>query len=197
MNVTSASGGAEATVNANAIPNLITLLRSGNESILIGACNILINITTHVDSSRVGSLNIDVLPPLTSLLQSENETVRIGACRVLVNITMDVNSRADPLNNSSGFPRGYFHIRSVDSPNVLTVGSYSTQDGATLHLWPLQPNEAQVGLFSLRAVLADNIISQVFFIDHTGTLCCKAGANAIDVVGMLLILLLLSLVILI
>lgn len=45
---------------------------------------------------------------------------------------------------SLGFPKGYFHIRSVDSRQVLTVGSYSTRDGATLHLWPLQPSEAQV-----------------------------------------------------
>jgi len=92
---------------------------------------------------------------LRNLVPSASDQIDSPASASLVN---------DP-HNSFGFPRGYFHIRSLGSGNVLTVGSYSTNDGATLHLWPLQPNEAQT-----------------FFVDHTGALCCKAGGNAIDVV---------------
>lgn len=58
------NGVGAAAVNVDAIPYLIKLLQSTNESILTGVCRILVNIIPNVDSTRAASLNTNAVPLL-------------------------------------------------------------------------------------------------------------------------------------
>ncbi|KZS93461.1 hypothetical protein SISNIDRAFT_454653 [Sistotremastrum niveocremeum HHB9708] len=76
---------------------------------------------------------------------------------------------------STGFPTGYFLIKSVATNRLLDVDNNSTHDGAEIIAWPATETSL---VEDFRAHEADN---QVFFIDETGALCSKASGHAIDV----------------
>jgi len=80
-----------------------------------------------------------------------------------------------------GFPTGYFLIRSMATGKVLDVSTNDTSDGTPLVLW----NEKEKSLVStLRDPAADNQVhTQVFFIDSSGSLCSKSSGHAIDIEG--------------
>ncbi|KZT54329.1 hypothetical protein CALCODRAFT_499950 [Calocera cornea HHB12733] len=74
-----------------------------------------------------------------------------------------------------GFPSGYFIIRHLSTNRVLDVGGSATSDGTELFLWPEKEGTLVEGL---RDKDANN---QVFFIDHTGSLCSLVSGHAVDV----------------
>jgi len=76
-----------------------------------------------------------------------------------------------------GFPTGYFIIRSMATGKVLDVSTGATADGTPIVLW----NQKERMLVErLRDPGAEN---QVFFIDHSGTLCSRPSGHAIDIEG--------------
>jgi len=77
--------------------------------------------------------------------------------------------------DTSGFPAGYFVIRSVGSNKLLDVAMDEFEDGTEIALWP----EKEKSLVeSFRDPGANN---QVFFIDTSGALCSRSSGHAIDV----------------
>ncbi|KAF8846158.1 WD40 repeat-like protein [Paxillus ammoniavirescens] len=77
----------------------------------------------------------------------------------------------------SGFPPGYFLIRSVATGRLWDVSLDEVEDGTEIVLWP---EKEQSLVESLRNPEANN---QVFFIDTSGALCSRASGHAIDVEG--------------
>ncbi|KAF8913240.1 hypothetical protein CPB84DRAFT_1812115 [Gymnopilus junonius] len=75
----------------------------------------------------------------------------------------------------SGFPGGYFVIRSVAAERLLDVTGDEIEDGTEIALWP-EKEKSHVETF--RDPKANN---QVFFIDTSGTLCSRSAGHAIDV----------------
>jgi hypothetical protein len=77
--------------------------------------------------------------------------------------------------DTSGFPAGYFIIRSVASKRLLDVTMDDIEDGTEIALWP----EKEKSLVeSFRDPETNN---QVFFIDTSGALCSRSAGHAIDV----------------
>ncbi|KDR85585.1 hypothetical protein GALMADRAFT_234533 [Galerina marginata CBS 339.88] len=77
--------------------------------------------------------------------------------------------------DTSGFPPGYFIIRSVASNRLLDVTLDDIEDGTEVALWP----EKEKSLVeSFRDPETNN---QVFFIDTSGALCSRSAGHAIDV----------------
>ncbi|KAF9486329.1 hypothetical protein BDN70DRAFT_916172 [Pholiota conissans] len=78
---------------------------------------------------------------------------------------------------TSGFPAGYFVVRSVASNRLLDVTADDIEDGTEIALWP----EKEKSLVeSFRDPETNN---QVFFIDTSGALCSRSSGHAIDVEG--------------
>ncbi|KAF9229039.1 hypothetical protein BS17DRAFT_770944 [Gyrodon lividus] len=77
----------------------------------------------------------------------------------------------------SGFPPGYFVIRSVATGRLWDVSLDEVEDGTEIVLWP---EKEQSLVESLRNPDANN---QVFFIDTSGALCSRASGHAIDIEG--------------
>ncbi|KAF8203785.1 hypothetical protein BJ912DRAFT_941059 [Pholiota molesta] len=78
---------------------------------------------------------------------------------------------------TSGFPAGYFIVRSVASKRLLDVAGDGIEDGTEIVLWP----EKEKSLVeSFRDPETNN---QVFFIDTSGALCSRSAGHAIDVEG--------------
>ncbi|KAF8973489.1 hypothetical protein BDZ97DRAFT_1900333 [Flammula alnicola] len=76
---------------------------------------------------------------------------------------------------TSGFPAGYFVLRSVASNRLLDVTMDDIEDGTEIALWP----EKEKSLVeSFRDPETNN---QVFFIDTSGALCSRSAGHAIDV----------------
>jgi len=76
---------------------------------------------------------------------------------------------------TTGFPPGYFIIRSAASDRLLDVTMDDIEDGTELGLWP----EKEKSLVeSFRDPETNN---QVFFIDTSGALCSRSAGHAIDV----------------
>ncbi|KAI9444598.1 hypothetical protein H4582DRAFT_2108479 [Lactarius indigo] len=89
---------------------------------------------------------------------------------------MIIGEREEKASSSgSGFPPGYFILRSVSSRRLLDVASNSILDSAPIILWPEKDHSL---LENLRQPEADN---QVFFIDNSGTLCARESGHALDV----------------
>ncbi|KAF8808014.1 hypothetical protein BYT27DRAFT_7190105 [Phlegmacium glaucopus] len=77
--------------------------------------------------------------------------------------------------DTTGFPPGYFIIRSVASDRLLDVTMDYIEDGTEIGLWP----EKEKSLVeSFRDPETNN---QVFFIDTSGALCSRSAGHAIDV----------------
>jgi len=77
--------------------------------------------------------------------------------------------------DTSGFPAGYFVIRSVASNRLFDVTMDDIEDGTEVALWP----EKEKSLVeSFRDPETNN---QVFFIDTSGALCSRSAGHAIDV----------------
>jgi len=77
--------------------------------------------------------------------------------------------------DNTGFPPGYFIIRSVASDRLLDVTSDDIEDGTEIVCWP----EKEKSLVeSFRDPTTNN---QVFFIDTSGALCSRSAGHAIDV----------------
>jgi len=77
--------------------------------------------------------------------------------------------------DTTGFPPGYFTIRSVASNRLLDVTMDNIEDGTQIGLWP----EKEKSLVeTLRDPGSNN---QVFFIDTSGALCSRSAGHAIDV----------------
>jgi len=77
--------------------------------------------------------------------------------------------------DNTGFPPGYFIIRSVASDRLLDVTSDDIEDGTEIGCWP----EKEKSLVeSFRDPTTNN---QVFFIDTSGALCSRSAGHAIDV----------------
>ncbi|PPQ79894.1 hypothetical protein CVT25_002950 [Psilocybe cyanescens] len=75
----------------------------------------------------------------------------------------------------SGFPAGYFVIRSVGTNRLLDVTLDDIEDGTEIALW----SEKEKSLVeSFRDPKTNN---QVFFIDSSGALCSRSAGHAIDV----------------
>ncbi|KAL4069807.1 WD40-repeat-containing domain protein [Scleroderma yunnanense] len=74
-----------------------------------------------------------------------------------------------------GFPPGYFVIRSLATGRLWDVSGDGVEDGTEVVLWPEKEHSL---VESLRNPDANN---QVFFIDTSGALCCRASGHAIDV----------------
>ncbi|PPQ64287.1 hypothetical protein CVT26_002170 [Gymnopilus dilepis] len=75
----------------------------------------------------------------------------------------------------SGFPAGYFVIRSVAAARLLDVTGDEVEDGTEIALWP----EKEKSLVETFRNPANN--NQVFFIDTSGALCSRSSGHAIDV----------------
>ncbi|KAF8167488.1 hypothetical protein B0H34DRAFT_682029 [Crassisporium funariophilum] len=81
----------------------------------------------------------------------------------------------NPDSDTSGFPAGYFIVRSVGSNRLLDVTRDDIEDGTEIALWP----EKEKSLVeSFRNPETNN---QVFFIDTSGALCSRSAGHAIDV----------------
>jgi len=77
--------------------------------------------------------------------------------------------------DNTGFPPGYFIIRSVASNRLLDVTEDEIEDGTEIALYP----EKEKSLVeSFRDPTTNN---QVFFIDTSGALCSRSSGHAIDV----------------
>ncbi|TFK26691.1 hypothetical protein FA15DRAFT_667165 [Coprinopsis marcescibilis] len=77
----------------------------------------------------------------------------------------------------SGFPPGYFVIRSAACQRVLDVSNDQVDDGVEIVLWP-EKEKSLVETF--RDADSNN---QVFFLDSSGALCSRSSGHAIDVEG--------------
>lgn len=78
-------------------------------------------------------------------------------------------------DDTSGFPSGYFVIRSVACARLLDVTMDEIEDGTEIALWP----EKEKSLVeSFRDPETNN---QVFFIDTSGALCSRSAGHAVDV----------------
>lgn len=77
----------------------------------------------------------------------------------------------------TGFPAGYFVIRSVATCRLWDVDADEIEDGTEIILWPEKEKSLVEGL---RMPEANN---QVFFIDTSGALCSRSSGHAIDVEG--------------
>ncbi|KAG8948617.1 hypothetical protein FRC03_000672 [Tulasnella sp. 419] len=76
---------------------------------------------------------------------------------------------------SSGFPAGYFLIKSVATGRLLDVMRGDCEDGTDIILWSEKEKSLVEGM---RDRESDN---QVFFLDYTGALCSKVNGLPIDV----------------
>ncbi|TFK41964.1 hypothetical protein BDQ12DRAFT_348217 [Crucibulum laeve] len=82
-----------------------------------------------------------------------------------------------PVNDpqASGFPAGYFVIRSMAANRLLDVTADDIEDGTEICLWP----EKETSIVeSFRDPEANN---QVFFVDTSGALCSRSSGHAIDI----------------
>ncbi|PPR06605.1 hypothetical protein CVT24_001790 [Panaeolus cyanescens] len=86
--------------------------------------------------------------------------------------TKDFDEKVD---NTMGFPPGYFIVRSVANDRVLDVTGDDVEDDTPIGLWP-EKEKSLVENF--RDPEANN---QVFFIDTSGALCSRSSGHAIDV----------------
>ncbi|EFI28711.1 hypothetical protein CC1G_13737 [Coprinopsis cinerea okayama7 len=77
----------------------------------------------------------------------------------------------------SGFPPGYFVVRSAACERLLDVSGDEIEDGTEIVLWP-EKEKSLVETF--RDSGANN---QVFFLDASGALCSRSSGHAIDVEG--------------
>ncbi|KAJ7455933.1 hypothetical protein B0H11DRAFT_2066334 [Mycena galericulata] len=78
---------------------------------------------------------------------------------------------------TSGFPTGYFIVRSVASNRLLDVTMDAIEDGTDLVLWPEKDSSI---VETRRSPDANN---QVFFIDTSGALCSRSAGHAVDIEG--------------
>jgi len=77
--------------------------------------------------------------------------------------------------DTTGFPPGYFIIRSVASNRLLDVTMDYIEDGTEICLWP----EKEKSL--VESVRDPGTNNQVFFIDTSGALCSRSAGHAIDI----------------
>jgi len=78
---------------------------------------------------------------------------------------------------STGFPVGYFVIRSVAANRLLDVALDEIEDGTEICLWPEKESSL---VESFRDPSTNN---QVFFIDTSGALCSRSSGHAVDIDG--------------
>jgi len=78
---------------------------------------------------------------------------------------------------NTGFPGGYFLVRSVATDKVLDVSRGESADGTEILLWR---NKEKSLVEGMREPDSDN---QVFFVDLEGNLCSKVAGLPIDVEG--------------
>ncbi|KAE9409138.1 hypothetical protein BT96DRAFT_806790 [Gymnopus androsaceus JB14] len=78
-------------------------------------------------------------------------------------------------SQATGFPPGYFIIRSVATGRVFDVAGNFSDDGTDIILWP----EKETSIVDPRRNPEAN--NQVFFIDTSGALCSRGSGHCIDV----------------
>jgi len=76
---------------------------------------------------------------------------------------------------STGFPTGYFVIRSMATGRLLDISSSSANDGTEVILWP----DTETSL--VENLRTPTSATQVFFVDTSGYLCSKSSGHALDV----------------
>jgi len=74
----------------------------------------------------------------------------------------------------SGFPSGYFVIRSCANGRLLDVARGETNDGTEIILWSEKEKSLVEGMRD------PDSVNQVFFLDYTGALCSKIAGLPVD-----------------